>query len=107
MSEVFDNIAEANYNVTFLLRAVLAPSSSFLRAAGAVRGAVLLLEEEDRLFMALLGAVLILARLRVLDRAVLLLVLFAVDFLVVGIYLFYAPKIVKNILIPKNEGYTK
>ena len=92
MSEVFENIAEANYNVTFLLRAGLAPSSRFLRAAGAVCGAVLLLEEEDRLFMALLGAVLILARLRVLDRAVLLLVLFAVDFLVVGILSFLRTK---------------
>ena len=107
MSEVFDKMKKANYIITFLLQAAETPSSSFLQAPGAVCGAVLLLEEEDRLFMALLGAVLILARLRVLDRAVLLLVLFAVDFLVVGIYLFYAPKIVKNILIPKNEGYTK
>ena len=66
MSEVFDNIAEANYNVTFLLRAVVTPSSSFLQAAGAVHGAVLLLEEEVCLFMALLGVALILARLLLL-----------------------------------------
>ena len=65
---------------------------NFLRAAGGAREAMLLLEEEVCLFMALLGAALILARLRVWDRAVLLLVFFVVDFLVVRILSFLRTK---------------